>query len=121
MSNPFDDQSNFMQACDQSVGVPNPEQAAMYVKLIAEEMNELLEAIEAQDKIEILDALVDIMVVTIGAGHSIGADVQGAWDEVMRTNFAKIDQKTGKVKKREDGKVLKPSGWTAPDLTPYVK
>jgi hypothetical protein len=39
----------------------------------------------------------------------------------MRTNFAKIDPTTGLVRKREDGKVLKPEGWTAPDLKPYLK
>jgi uncharacterized membrane protein len=39
----------------------------------------------------------------------------------MRTNFAKIDHATGKVRKREDGKVLKPVGWTAPVLAPFIE
>ena len=39
----------------------------------------------------------------------------------MRTNFAKIDKATGKVNKREDGKVLKPDGWTPPELAPFIK
>ena len=51
----------------------------------------------------------------------MGADVEGAWKEVIGTNFAKIDSETGKVRKREDGKVLKPVGWTPPNLEPYVK
>jgi predicted HAD superfamily Cof-like phosphohydrolase len=51
----------------------------------------------------------------------MGADAEGAWKEVMATNFAKIDRDTGKVRKREDGKVLKPVGWTPPDLKPYLK
>lgn len=68
-----------------------------------------------------MDALIDILVVTIGAIHSAGFDAEGAWKEVMRTNFAKIDKDTGKVRKREDGKVLKPVGWTTPDLKPFVK
>jgi predicted HAD superfamily Cof-like phosphohydrolase len=67
-----------------------------------------------------LDALIDILVVTIGAIHSMGADAEGAWKEVMKTNFAKIDPETGKVRKREDGKVLKPEGWTPPNLKPYL-
>ena len=53
--------------------------------------------------------------------HSGGFDAEGAWKEVMRTNFAKIDKDTGKVRKREDGKVLKPTGWTAPDLKPFIQ
>ena len=73
------------------------------------------------DPVETLDALIDIIVVTIGAIHSMGADAEGAWKEVMRTNFAKIDKETGKVRKREDGKVLKPVGWKAPELAQFIK
>jgi predicted HAD superfamily Cof-like phosphohydrolase len=62
----------------------------------------------------------DIIVVTIGAIHSAGMNGEGGWKEVMRTNFAKIDKETGKVRKREDGKVLKPLGWTPPELAPFV-
>jgi predicted HAD superfamily Cof-like phosphohydrolase len=51
----------------------------------------------------------------------MGADAEGAWKEVMRTNFAKVDSETGKVRKREDGKVLKPQGWVAPNLAPFVE
>ena len=68
-----------------------------------------------------LDALIDILVVTIGAIHSLGANGEAAWNEVMRTNFAKIDPETGKVRKREDGKVLKPEGWTPPNLEPFTR
>jgi predicted HAD superfamily Cof-like phosphohydrolase len=50
----------------------------------------------------------------------MGADAEGAWKEVMRTNFAKVDSETGKVRKREDGKVLKPVGWNSPVLSPYL-
>ena len=120
MTNPFRDQEKFMRACDQSVGQFNELQYAMYVSLINEEHQELLEATLSDDRIEQLDALIDILVVTIGAIHSMGADAEGAWKEVMQTNFAKIDKETGKVRKREDGKVLKPVGWTPPNLKPYV-
>jgi len=117
MTNPFRDQEKFMRACDQSVENYNEDQYKLYCDLIEEEYNELS---AAQDKVEALDALVDILVVTIGAIHSIGADAEGAWKEVMKTNFAKIDKETGKVRKREDGKVLKPVGWIPPDLKPFV-
>ena len=103
--NPFDDIDIFGTACDQH---PSPENYAMYLNLITEEYTELQEAVEADDKVEQLDALVDILVVTMGAIRAAGWDGAGAWEEVMRTNFAKIDKETGKVRKREDGKVLKP-------------
>jgi predicted HAD superfamily Cof-like phosphohydrolase len=121
VTNPFRDQEKFMRACDQSVGEVNEQQFDLYKNLIEEEFNELTTAEIANDRVEQLDALIDILVVTIGAIHSMGADAEGAWKEVMKTNFAKIDSETGKVRKREDGKVLKPLGWAAPELRPFVK
>ena len=121
MTNPFRDQEKFMRACDQSVDEFNEKQFALYTNLIIEEQQELLEATLSDDRVEQLDALIDILVVTIGAIHSMGADAEGAWKEVMKTNFAKIDHDTGKVRKREDGKVLKPQGWTPPNLKPFIK
>ena len=118
MTNPFRDQEKFMRACDQTVGTENLEQYKLYHELIREEVQELEDSRTKEDD---LDALIDILVVTIGAIHSMGADAEGAWKEVMQTNFNKIDKETGKVRKREDGKVLKPQGWVAPDLTPYLE
>jgi predicted HAD superfamily Cof-like phosphohydrolase len=109
-----------MRACDQSVGEFNNEQFTLYLNLIREEYNELFEANAEDDRLEMLDAMIDILVVTIGAIHSMGADAEGAWKEVMATNFNKIDKQSGRVRKREDGKVLKPQGWVAPDLAPFV-
>ena len=121
MVNPFADQRRFMDACDQTTdGEFNQEQYDLYKNLIAEEVGELEEAVVANDRVEQLDALIDILVVTIGAIHSMGADAEGAWNEVLRSNLAKINSSTGKVIKREDGKVLKPEGWKAPNLLPFV-
>jgi len=120
MTNPFRDQEKFMKACDQTVGGEfDEDQFNLYVTLIEEEANELAEAIAAHDQVETLDALIDILVVTIGAIHSMGSDAEGAWKEVMSTNFAKIGE-DGKVRKREDGKVLKPIGWVSPNLTKFI-
>ena len=118
MTNPFKDVNDFQEACDQT---PSIENYAMYLDLIDEEREELKEAIEAGDQVEQLDALVDILVVTRGAIRAAGWNGEAAWNEVMRTNFAKIDLETGKVRKREDGKVLKPEGWQPPQLAQFVK
>ena len=117
MTNPFKDIDTFATACDQA---PSVENYAMYLDLITEEYNELKDAIEANDRVEQLDALVDILVVTMGAIRAGGFDGEGAWKEVMDTNFAKIDAETGKVRKREDGKVLKPEDWKAPELAQFI-
>lgn len=116
--NPFRDQEKFMRACDQTVGEFNKDQYQMYCNLIVEEFNEL---VDSESKVNDLDALIDILVVTIGAIHSLGVDAEGAWREVMNSNFAKIDKDTGRVRKREDGKVLKPLGWQPPALDQFIK
>jgi predicted HAD superfamily Cof-like phosphohydrolase len=121
VANPFRDQEKFMRACDQTVGELNEAQYKLYLNLMEEEWKELQAALASRDRIEQLDALLDFIVVTTGAIHSAGMDGEGGWKEVMRTNFAKIDKDTGKVRKREDGKVLKPLGWTPPELAPFVK
>jgi len=92
----------------------------MYLDLIDEEYIELQKALRTHDKVEQLDALVDILVVTMGAIRAAGWDGEAAWKEVMNTNFAKIDPDTGKVIKREDGKVLKPSNWSPPNLSQFI-
>lgn len=121
MSDIFNDQAKFMRACDQTVGKLNSQQFSLYKNLIKEEVAELFEAEEQGDRVEQLDALIDILVVTVGALHSGGYDVEGAWKEVIHSNFAKIDPLSGKVRKREDGKVLKPEGWLPPRLDRHVK
>ena len=110
-----------MKACGQTVAQHNMAQFMLYRNLIDEECKELAQACDTDDAVETVDALIDILVVTIGALHSMGADAEGAWKEVMQTNFAKIDHETGKVRKREDGKVLKPLGWIPPNLKEFVE
>lgn len=118
MSDVFEDQRKFMRACGQTTDDFNQHQYDLYRELIREEMQEL---IDARDRTEQLDALIDIMVVTAGALHSLGVDAPGAWKEVMRSNFAKIDPRTGRVTRREDGKILKPANWEPPKLAGYVR
>ena len=107
-----------MIACGQSVDTYNEKQYELYVNLINEEFEELKAA--NGDKVEQLDALIDILVVTIGALYSLGANSEGAWREVIRSNMSKVDPATGKVIKREDGKVLKPATYSPPNLKPFV-
>jgi len=120
MTNPFYDQTKFMSACDQTTDTFNSSQYELYCNLIEEEFTELQDAKNENSRVDQLDALIDILVVTIGAINSLGANGEAAWNEVMKTNFAKIDSLTGKVRKREDGKVLKPENWQPPNLAEYV-
>jgi predicted HAD superfamily Cof-like phosphohydrolase len=79
-------------------------------------MDEFVEAVQNKDEVEIFDALLDIIVVAIGAGISAGYPMQLGWDEVVLSNMRKINPQTGKVDRREDGKILKPANWRAPNL-----
>ena len=118
--NVFRDQESFMKSCGQTVDGFNKDQFRLYVDLIAEETTELTDAMAEDNHVEVLDALIDTLVVTIGALHSLGVDAEGAWKEVMRSNFSKVDKETGMVRKREDGKVLKPIDFSPPDLAPFL-
>jgi len=109
----YNDVVEFIEACDQPKTEDNQ---SLYANLIQEEFEEFISAIHAEDEVEQLDACMDMIWVILGYCYMKGYDVQGAWNEVARSNLAKIDSTTDKVKKREDGKVLKPEGWTPPSL-----
>ena len=116
--NPFKDHQMFMLASGQTTGIENVDQYKLYYSLIKEEVQELDDSTTREDDV---DALIDILVVTIGALHSIGVDIEGAWEEVHGSNMAKIDPTTGKVIRREDGKILKPEGWQPPNLKQHLR
>ena len=121
MSKTFTDVQMFMLASGQTVNTNNEEQSHLYHRLINEEYNEFIVARNKKDEVETLDACFDMMWVIIGYMLSKGYDVEGAWDEGAKSNLAKIDALTGKVIKREDGKVLKPEGWKKPDFSKFIK
>lgn len=49
-------------------------------------------------------------------GLKLGFPMDAGWLEVHASNMAKVDADTGKVIRRDDGKILKPEGWVGPDL-----
>lgn len=113
----FEDVSEFIRSCEQERSETNQK---LYLKLIDEEYKELKTAEEENNELEKLDACMDMIWVILGYCYMKGWDVSGAWNEVARSNLEKIDPITNKVKKREDGKILKPEGWTPPDLERYL-
>ena len=99
--------------------LPNQKLAQLRVDLIAEELNELVDALADDDMVEIADALTDILYVTYGAGVAFGIELDPCFHEVHRSNMSKLDE-YGKPIYREDGKVLKGPGYSKPDLTPII-
>ena len=124
MSKVFADVHVFMHSAGQDVPPFNAnrsDQSDLYMKLIQEEYKELMDAEAVSDDAEICDACFDLMWVLVGYMKSRGWDCEEIWDEGAQSNLSKIDPMTLKVKKREDGKILKPEGWKPPDFAKFVK
>jgi predicted HAD superfamily Cof-like phosphohydrolase len=121
MSKVFTDVQVFMKAAEQIISTNNDEQALLYHRLITEEYNEFCAARLENDDVETIDACFDMMWVIVGYMLSRGWDCERIWDEGALSNLKKIDTKTRKVIKREDGKVLKPDGWQPPDFSKFVR
>lgn len=123
MSKTFTDVEVFLQACGQkhaSSPTGHNDLSDLYLKLIEEEYNEFVDAIADDDDAEQLDACFDMIWVIIGYMKARGWDCESAWDEGAKSNLSKIDPTTGKVIRREDGKILKPEGWKPPDFKKFV-
>ncbi len=87
--------------------------------LIKEELDELIEAVNNKDLLEVADALTDILYVTYGAGHAFGINLDKCFDEVQNSNMSKLDEK-GKPIYNDSGKVMKGPNYFKPDLSKFV-
>ena len=88
--------------------------------LIQEELDELKQAIENKDLLEVADALTDILYVTYGAGHAFGIDLDSCFEEVQNSNMSKLGN-NGKPIYNDAGKVMKGPNFFKPDLSKFVK
>ena len=87
--------------------------------LIKEELEELKEAMENKDLLEVADALTDILYVTYGAGHAFGIDLDKCFEEVQNSNMSKLDI-NGKPIFNEAGKVMKGPSYFKPNLNKFI-
>ena len=87
--------------------------------LIKEELNELTEAMNNKDLLEVADALTDILYVTYGAGHAFGINLDKCFEEVQNSNMSKLDD-NGKPIYNEHGKVMKGPNYFKPDLKKFI-
>jgi len=137
-----------MVACDQSVDHLNIRQLALYTGLQLEELGEKMEAILGDraelvvqlkkasadfkrgehdvhialaDRVELLDADLDLTWVSLGSANSTGACVNTAWNAIDDSNMAKVDPTTGKALRDANGKIQKPAGWAPPNLAPAFR
>ena len=107
--------------------IPSTERCGLRVSLLAEELDELKEAIAANDLVEIADALCDLQYVLSGAvlEFGLGEKFVDLFNEVQRSNMSKaeIKEENGvwKVFRKSDNKVLKSINYSPADLVSILK
>jgi predicted HAD superfamily Cof-like phosphohydrolase len=106
----------FKQKISKKPEVPDIDTVLLRSDLIKEEYTELHIAIMRDDLINIADGITDLIVVLLGTAISYGIDIRPIWNEIHKTNMAKIG---GPI--RDDGKILKPTGWKAPEIDRLLK
>ena len=99
--------------------IPNKNTVKLRLNLIKEELNELEEAINKNNIVEIADALTDILYVTYGAGHAFGINLDKCFEEVQRSNMSKLNE-NGEPLYNTDGKVMKGPNYFKPNLKKII-
>ena len=122
MSN-FEKVKKFMITYGQEVkelaSFPDENIIKLRLKLIKEELEELEQALNDKNLLEVADALTDILYVTYGAGHSFGINLDACFEEVQRSNMSKLDE-DGKPIYNEFGKVMKGPNFSKPNLKQFI-
>lgn len=84
--------------------------------LIREEFYEVMQALSEKNTCQTAKEIVDLIYVLIGTAVSCGIDLRPVWDEVQKSNMAKLGGR-----KRPDGKIMKPEGWQPPDIEKIIE
>ncbi len=88
---------------------------SLRITCFREEYHELVMALLKDDQVGIAQECADLIWTVCGLAHGLGIPLNEVWAEVRRSNGDKIGA-DGEVLRREDGKILKPEGWTPPDI-----
>ncbi len=88
----------------------NSEEKRQRIVMMQEELNEYHEATYPVDE---YDALIDLLVFTVGTLVQSKYPLQEGWDAVMTANLQK---QAGKTKRGHDNDLAKPEGWVGPEL-----
>ena len=119
MSN-FESVKKFMKTFGQEVksksSLSSDKINILRINLIEEELDELKQAINQKNLLEVADALTDILYVTYGAGHAFGINLDKCFEEVQNSNMSKLGD-DGKPIYSEKGKVLKGPNYFKPNLS----
>jgi len=103
---------DFHEKFECTVGqTPAMRDEVLRMDLIDEEADETVGACIDRDLPKAVDGCIDLIYVCLGALVAWGVDAEPLFNEVHRANMAKAGGGA-----RADGKILKPEGWTPPDI-----
>ena len=106
--------------CGERPAFPAPERRVLHMDLLDEEVAEIQLAEDADDLFGVADGIADAIYVLVGMAIEYGIPIERVFAEVHRANMAKR-RPDGSVVKRADGKILKPEGWTPPDVAGMLR
>ena len=107
---------------NEKVGIPdNNELVNFRTSFLMEELAEYTQAITKKDAAGALDALVDIVYIALGTAWLFNLPFNKAWDAVQKANMSKIRTKSKSKKRGTSFDVVKPKGWTAPDIEQIIE
>ena len=116
----------FQNATDQPVSktpcLSEDKNNTLRYQLMAEENREYMVATIQENKVEILDAVVDMLYILAGTINQHGMQdlIEPAFYLVHANNMTKVGP-DGKVIRDADGKILKPEGFQSVDLKQLFK
>lgn len=140
---------NAVKSFNQTAGVKTiqdfePEATKLSVRLMTEELDEIVEAIEEKNRVEVLDGICDLLYVTLGFAyrHGFANNLEEAFRRVHESNMSKfpVDALTAQetlkkyqeegveayfeqegefyiIRRKSDGKVLKSKDYNPVNLT----
>ena len=120
------DVEQFMAAADQYIGATphlnenNEAQAKLYIDLIDEEFRELCDGFLRRHIGDVADGGADLVWVVKGLFTTLGINFDAVWEEVRASNMSNVSE-GGKIKKRADGKILKPDTYFKPNIEKVLK
>lgn len=138
MPNIIDATTEFTRLAELPEGIrlDNLDIRRLRIRLLHEEFKEYLDGENAEivdgdpvicaglpDPVEIADGLADVIVIAWGTllAYFGEACATAICREVWSSNLSKVDGSMGPIVRREDGKLLKPEGWTPPNIAEVLR
>lgn len=109
----------FHAALGQGYGSGSVHDCVLRRKLHRQEHRELIEAIDARDRMGIARELADVVYVAYGTADTLGIDLDAVFAEIHAANLRKFNPPGPLFD--PDGKLLKPPGWTPPDVARVLR